>query len=110
MKRGEIWTVAGIGDYTGKPRPVVILQSDRFDATSSLTICPLTSDTADLHLFRIEIEPTLTNGLRRTSRIMADKISTVPRSKLGLKVGRLDPEGISRLDRAVILFLGLLEP
>lgn len=31
MKRGEIWTVAGGKDYGGKPRPVLIIQDDRFD-------------------------------------------------------------------------------
>ena len=34
MKRGEIWTVSGGSDYAGKPRPAVILQDKRFDATA----------------------------------------------------------------------------
>ena len=33
MRRGDIWTVAGGKDYAGKPRPVVIVQDDSFDAT-----------------------------------------------------------------------------
>ncbi|MGO8921019.1 MAG: type II toxin-antitoxin system PemK/MazF family toxin [Stellaceae bacterium] len=41
MKRAEIWTVAAGTGYARKPRPVVILQHDRFDATDSLTICSL---------------------------------------------------------------------
>ncbi len=40
MKRGEIWTAAGGKDYAGKPRPVVIVQDDRFDAIESITVCP----------------------------------------------------------------------
>jgi mRNA interferase MazF len=40
MKRGEVWTIAGGPDDAGKPRPVVILQDDAFDATLSITICP----------------------------------------------------------------------
>jgi mRNA interferase MazF len=35
MRRGDIWTVSGGKGYTGKPRPVAILQDDRFDATDS---------------------------------------------------------------------------
>ena len=38
MRRGEIWTVAGGADYTGKARPAVIVQDDRFD-TDSITLC-----------------------------------------------------------------------
>ena len=38
MKRGEIWTVAGDKDDAEKPRPLVILQDDRFDVTNSITM------------------------------------------------------------------------
>lgn len=75
MRRGEIWTAAGGGDYTGKPRPVVVLQDDRFDVTDSITICPLTTDPDDLPLFRILIEPNERNGLDEASSIMADKVT-----------------------------------
>ena len=44
MKRGEVWTAAGGPEYAGKPRPVIILQDDRFDATGSITVCALTTD------------------------------------------------------------------
>ncbi|MGL5929638.1 MAG: type II toxin-antitoxin system PemK/MazF family toxin, partial [Dermatophilaceae bacterium] len=43
MRRGDIRIAAARGAYTGKPRPVVIVQDDRFDATSSVTVCPLTT-------------------------------------------------------------------
>ncbi|MYE46727.1 MAG: type II toxin-antitoxin system PemK/MazF family toxin [Chloroflexi bacterium] len=109
MRRGEIWTAAGGGDYTGRPRPVVVLQDDRFDATDSITVCPLTTDPDDLPLFRILIEPSDRNGLDETSRIMADKVSSVRRSRLGTVLGQLDWEDMVRLNRAVITFLGLAE-
>jgi mRNA interferase MazF len=109
MKRGEIWTVAGWGDYTGKPRPVVIVQDDRFDATDSVTVCALTTDRTEAPLFRIEVAPGRQNGLRMVSRIMADKITTVPRTKLGSRIGRLGPEDMVRLNRAVLVFLNLLD-
>ena len=40
MRRGDIWTVAGGKDYAGKPRPVVIVQDDSFDATASIRSVP----------------------------------------------------------------------
>ena len=108
MRRGEIWTVAGGPGYAGKPRPAVILQDDRFDATDSVTLCPITSDATDLPLFRIPIEPDPENGLQRRCRAMADKIMTVRRSRLGRRIGLMSSNDMVRIDRAAIVFLGLV--
>jgi mRNA interferase MazF len=107
MRRGEIWTVSGGKDYAGKPRPVVIVQDDSFDATDSITICAFTTDETDAPLFRLPVEPSERNGLRAPCRLMADKVTTVPKSKIGSQVGRLDDEDVLRLNQAVIVFLGL---
>ena len=92
MKRGEIWTVAGAKDYAGKPRPAVILQDDRFDATESITICATTTDPTEAPLFRIPIAPSERNGLNTLSRLMVDKITTVPKNKLGTASGISTPK------------------
>jgi mRNA interferase MazF len=107
MKRGDIWTVAGSKDYAGKPRPVVIVQDDSFDATDSITICAFTTDKTEAPLFRLPVEPSERNGLRTACRLMVDKITTVPKTKVGARVGRLDSEDIQRLNQAVLVFLGL---
>ncbi|MBU3890172.1 type II toxin-antitoxin system PemK/MazF family toxin [Methylosinus sp. KRF6] len=107
MRRGDIWTVAGGKDYAGKPRPVVILQDDSFDATDSITICAFTTDETDAPLFRLPVAPSERNGLRVACRLMADKVTTVPKSKIGAHIGRLDEEDILRLNQAVLVFLGL---
>lgn len=107
MKRGEVWTAAGGSDYAGKPRPVVILQDDRFDATASVTVCAFTSDPTDAPLLRLAVEPSEANGLRTTSRLMVDKITTVPKTKLGARIGRLAEADVMRLNRAMMVFLGL---
>ena len=107
MKRGAIWTAAGGSSYTGKPRPVVIVQDDRFSETDSITVCPFTSDAASLPLFRIVVNPSDINGLTTVSRLMADKITTVPRERLGRCIGRLDDETMLRLNRAMMVFLGM---
>ncbi len=110
MKRGDIWTVAGGKDYGGKPRPVVVLQDDGFDATASITICAFTTDPTEAPLFRLLVAPSERNGLRAPSRLMVDKITTVPKSKVGTRVGRLEDADILRLNRAVLVFLGLAAP
>ena len=107
MKRGEIWTVAGAGDYAGKPRPAIILQDDRFDGTRSITICVFTSDHAVAPLFRIPIAPSSQNGLKSESVLMVDKITTVPKDKLGRCIGALEKGDMVRVNQAILIFLGL---
>jgi mRNA interferase MazF len=107
MRRGEVWTVSGGKDYAGKPRPVVIVQDDSFDATDSITICAFTTDPTEAPLFRLAVEPSERNGLRSRSRLMVDKITTVPKSKVGERIGRLEDEDVVRLNQAVMVFLGL---
>lgn len=107
MRRGDIWAVAGSQGYAGKPRPVVIMQDDNFDATSSITICAFTRDETEAPLFRLPVDPSPGNGLRTKCRMMVDKITTIPKSKVGVRVGRLSDEDILRLNRSLAVFLGL---
>lgn len=107
MKRGEVRTAAGGPAYAGKPRPVVVIQDDRFDATASITICAFTTDPTEAPLIRLPIEPSPTNGLHENSSLMVDKITTVHRSRLGTRLGRLSDEDMVRLGRSVVVFLGL---
>lgn len=107
MKRGEIWSVAGGPDYMGKPRPVAILQDDRFEGLSSITFCPFTTNPTPAPLFRLAVKPSERNGLEEESRLMVDKITTVAKAKIGKRIGRLDDEDVVRLNRAVMVFLGL---
>ena len=109
MKRGDIVTIAAPGDY-GKPRPAVIVQSDFFNEThASILVCPFTTELVSSPLFRIDVPPTGANGLERPSQIMADKILTIRREKIGAPIGRLDAETLLRLDRSLMLMLGLAD-
>jgi mRNA interferase MazF len=107
MKRGEIWTVAAGAGYGAKPRPAVLIHDDNFD---SVTVCLLTSDPSEVSLIRVEVTPSATNGLEAASRLMVDKIATVPRARLGRHVGMLADGDIARLNQAIVLFLGLNPP
>lgn len=106
MKRGELWTAAGGKDYSGKPRPVLVMQDDRFDATDSITVCPLTSDPTEIPLLRIRLDPTST-GLSRPSSVMVDKLTTMPRAKLGHYIGGVSDTDMLALSRALVVFLRL---
>ena len=107
MKRGELRVAAGGGDYTGKPRPVVIVQDDRFEATHSVTVCALTSDSTDAPLFRLLLSPTPGNGLHEDCRVMVDKITTIRRERLSRRIGAVTAADMRRIDRAVLVFLGI---
>lgn len=107
MKRGEIWTVSGGKTYAGKPRPAVIVQDDAFSGTDSVTVCAFTTDPTEAPLFRLLVAPNERNGLRAPCRLMADKITTVAKSKLGERIGRLDVEDLVHLNQAMMVFLGL---
>jgi mRNA interferase MazF len=109
VKRGEVWTLAGGLDYAGKPRPALILQDDRFDATESVTVCPFTTHSEATDVMRLAVEPDEANGLRTPCRLMVDKIITVPKSRIGRRIGRLDVTDMARVGRAVVVFLGLAD-
>jgi mRNA interferase MazF len=91
------------------PRPAVIIQDDRFDGTDSLNICGFTRDSTDAPPISPAVEPSVNNGLSVTSRITVDKVITVPRSKIGSRVCRMGAEDMVRLNRTVLVFLGIKE-
>ena len=99
--------MAGGSGYASKPRPVVIVQDDAFAERDSVTVCLITTDPADLPVFRIPVEPTADNGLRAVSRLMVDKVTTVPKSRLGQRIGCLTDDDLLRLNRSLLVFLGL---
>ncbi|MDQ2848036.1 MAG: type II toxin-antitoxin system PemK/MazF family toxin [Actinomycetota bacterium] len=107
MRRGQLWTAAGGKHYAGKPRPVLVVQDDRFDATDSITVCPLTSDPTEIPLLRLVLAPRSEAGLSRPSSIMIDKLTTMPRSKLGEQIGEVSDTEMLALSRALVVFLGL---
>ena len=107
MRRGELWTAAGGKHYAGKPRPILVVQDDRFDATDSITICPLTSDPTEIPLLRIRLNPESVSGLDQPSSIVVDKLTTMPRSKLGQHIGEVSDTDMLALARALVVFLGL---
>ena len=106
MKRGEVWTVSGTG-YAGKPRPALIVQDDRFPDTDSVTICAFTTDPGEAPLFRLPVSASEANGLKSDCRLMADKVITVPRTRMGKRLGHIGDADMLRLNRAILVFLGL---
>jgi mRNA interferase MazF len=105
MRRGDLVTIALRGEF-GKPRPALVIQSDLFDATATLTVLVVSSTLVAAPLFRLTVPPTPENGLGEVSQIMIDKAMTLPREKVGEAFGRLDDSVMIAVNRALALFLG----
>ncbi len=106
MKRGDLVLVALPGDY-GKTRPCLVIQSDVFDATESVTLCPLTTDQTRIPLLRLPVQAAKTSGLAQPSQVMVDKIMTVRRARIKGKIGRLSSEHMVAVERMLAVFLGI---
>ena len=106
MKRGDLVTVVSSGDY-GKPRPALIVQADIHAEHPSVTVLPLTSALHEAPLLRITIEAGDVTGLRSRSQVMIDKATTVPRAKIGTRIGRLDDATLATVTGAMSAFLGI---
>ena len=108
MKRGDVVTVAAVGDY-GKPRPAVVVQTDALPAAhASMVVCQMTSDCSDA-VFRVTVNPTAKNGLKLQSQIMADKPVTIRPERVGHLVGRLDEKDVARLNISLAFVIGLAD-
>jgi mRNA interferase MazF len=107
VRRGDIVLTALPGDY-GKPRPAVVVQSDRLNESdcSSVVVCPMTSFAAGSSRMRIVLAPTVQNGLSARSEVMVEKLAAVPVRRLRGVIGRLDAEQMRLVDRALLLVLG----
>lgn len=106
MKRGELWTVAG-GVYASKPRPAVIVQDDVFELTESVTVAPLTTTLTDAPLLRLRVAAGGVSGLAQVSDVMVDKLTTVRRSNVQIRIGRLSSQQMVDLERLMMTFLGM---
>ena len=107
MTRGDFVTIALQGDH-GKPSPALIIQSDLFDEHPSVTILPITSELRETPLFRIRVLPNAANGLQKTSDIMADKVQSVPRERIGDTFGHISAEQMLEVSRSLAVFLGVI--
>lgn len=107
MRHGDLVTVAARGDYTTKPRPALVVQADVFAELHSVAVCLLSTQRVDAPLLRIDVHPGVDNGLSDSCQIMIDKLVTVPRTRVGHPLGRLDRETLLRVDRSLAVFLGI---
>lgn len=104
--RGDFVTIAMQGDF-GKPRPALVIQSDRYDEHATVTVLPVTGTLIAAPLFRIAVHPSTANGLQKPSQVMVDKAMTVKRDKVKQCFGRIDVDSMIEIERCLAVFLGI---
>lgn len=106
MKRGEVWWVdfePAIGSEVKKTRPAIIVSNDASNAAMSrVQVVPITSNTARLYVFEA---PVHVKGA--TGKAMADQIMTADRQRLRKRIGKVSPDEMLGLERALRIQLGL---
>jgi mRNA interferase MazF len=110
VKRGDIVVIAdpSAGDFGGKPRPALVVQTDTFLSDhASVTVCLITSQTIGLGLFRIPLPADAGTGLRKPSEVSIDKIQTVWRHRVGTRIGEVTTETMFNVDEALRRWLAL---
>ncbi|MGB6660742.1 MAG: type II toxin-antitoxin system PemK/MazF family toxin [Xanthobacteraceae bacterium] len=85
----------------------VVLQDDRFDATNPLRFAPLPPIQLKRRCFAFRSRPTIAT-VSMLFLDLVDKITTVPKNKLGHRIGHLDAKDMERVNQAILVFLGLI--
>jgi mRNA interferase MazF len=108
MRRGDVVVIAdrGAGDFGGKPRPAVVVQSELFEETGSVVVCLLTTQQTGAPLLRIPVTAGPQTGLTSASSIAVEKITAVRRERVGQIIGRLADDELLALNRSLAVFLG----
>ncbi len=115
MLRGEIWQVdldPVRGSEANKQRPVVIISSDRANATATrlgrgvVTVVPVTSKTDKIYPFQVLLSAT-TSGLAVDSKAQAEQVRSIATQRLLRRVGRVSQAELADLDDALRLHLAL---
>ena len=108
MNGGDVVVAALAGD-AGKPRPWIVLRSDRFAEHSRVTLLPLTTEVRDEPILRVDVAPNAGNGLRVASQAMVDRSASVSVGRIGGVIGRLAVADMRSIDRAVLVYLGFAD-
>jgi mRNA interferase MazF len=104
--RGDFVTIAMQGDF-GKPRPALVIQSEKFDEHATVTVLLVSSTLIDAPLFRVTVQPSTENGLQKPSQVMVDKAMTLKRDRLGVPFGSIDSDKLLQVERCLAVFLGI---
>jgi mRNA interferase MazF len=106
--RGAILLAAGPGEYSGKPRPFLVVQSDLFNEVHpSLSLCPITSILRGAPLYRVLLDAGGPTGLRHQSEVQIDKVQTLRRARVLEVIGHAPATAMALVDQNLRRWLEL---
>lgn len=111
-RRGDVYVVTfdpTVGAEIRKTRPALVLQNDIANRYSPITIVAALTSQFDEPLYPTEVlVRAREGGLRADSVVLLNQIRSIDKRRLIRSLGRLRPETMARVDRAVALSLGLI--
>ena len=110
IKRGDIWLAnldPTIGNEIKKTRPVVIVSNNINNLHNNVvSVLPMTSNTDKIFSFEVFIPKGIAN-VPKDSKIKADQIRTIDKSRLSKRLGNIPDNFITAIDKAIKIHLSL---
>lgn len=108
--RGEIWLVSlspALGSEIGKTRPALVISNDRNNEfAETITVLPITSKVARAYPFEVFI-PKAETGLPKDSKVKCNQIRTIDKKRLLKFLGKLSPDRLKKVEKALLIHLGI---
>ena len=112
-RRGDVVVVGfdpTIGAEIRKTRPALVVQNDIDNRLSPITIVAAITSQIDDQIYPTEVRLSPPEGgLTKPSMVLLNQIRSIDKRRLVGRLGRLAPENMARVDRALQISLGLVE-
>ena len=114
VRSGQVWVVQldpTTGSETRKTRPCVVVSNDQANRHSRcVTILPVTEWSEKKATYPICVALSAESGLKKQSVADASQIRTVDKRRLGRPLGLVPRDQMTRIDRAMLIHLGIEAP
>jgi mRNA interferase MazF len=112
LRRGELYWLdwsPGRGSEQEGRRPVLVVAADAANRNERypLTIVVAVSRAQRDIVTHVVVEPDESNGLRERSSVKCEQVTTVSKDRLCERIGRVTPDALDRIDRALKRALSL---
>jgi len=112
-RRGEVYLVSfdpTLGAEIKKTRPALILQNDIANRYSPITIVAAITSQVEEPLYPTEVLVRAPEGgLKADSLVLLNQIRSIDKQRLRRRMGRLKPETMEKVERALLLSFSLVE-